>query len=187
MASRQLIPSEVIERKILLLRGQKVMLDFHLAELYGVETKTLKRAVKRNEERFPVDFLFELTQQEYESLRYHFGTLKRGEHTKYLPYAFTEQGVAMLSSVLRSKRAVQVNIEIMRSFVKLRELLSSNKELVHKLDALEKKYDAQFRVVFDAIRQLMAPPEEPKRKIGFHVKEPLARYNVRRRNHVRKN
>ena len=167
MKQTQLIMSERIERHIFLIRGEKVMLDVHLAELYRVETKTLKRAVRRNQERFPKDFTFELTGREYSALRYHFGTLKRGEHTKYLPYAFTEQGVAMLSSVLRSKRAVQVNIEIMRAFVKLRKIFSTHKDLARKLEELEKKYDQQFRIVFDAIRQLMIPEEKPKRRIGF--------------------
>jgi hypothetical protein len=120
--------------------------------------------------------MFELSKEEYDALRSQFGTLKRGEHSKYLPYAFTEQGVAMLSSVLRSTRAVKVKIEIMRTFVRLRQILASNAQLARKLDALEKKYDTQFKVVFDAIRQLMAPPEPKKRKIGFLVKERAARY-----------
>ncbi len=165
---KALIPVEMIERKILLIRGEKVMLDADLAELYGVEVKQLKRQVRRNIGRFPADFMIQLSKEEYEFLRRHFGTLKRGEHSKYLPYAFTEQGVAMLSSVLNSDRAVKVNIEIMRAFVKLREMLASNKELAKRLDELENKYDSQFKVVFDAIRQLMIPPETKKRKIGFH-------------------
>ncbi len=178
---QSLIVPEIIEKKIFLIRGQKVMLDFHLAELYEVETKALKRAVKRNRDRFPDDFMFQLTQEEYSSLRYHFGTLKRGEHAKYLPYAFTEQGVAMLSSVLRSKRAVQVNIEIMRAFVRLREMLATHKDLARKLEELEKKYDKQFAVVFEAIRQLMTPAEPPpKRRIGFGVEEPKVVYKTRR-------
>ena len=143
------------------------MLDVHLAQLYHVETKTLKRAVRRNQERFPRDFMFELSEKEHAVLRYQFGTLKRGEHTKYLPYAFTEQGIAMLSSVLRSRRAVQVNIEIMRAFVKLREILSTLKDLARKLQELEKQYNEQIKVVFEAIHRLMAPPEKPKRRIGF--------------------
>jgi hypothetical protein len=172
---------EVIERRILLIRGQKVMLDFHLAELYEVETKTLKRAVKRNLDRFPIDFMLALTPEEYTPLRYQFGTLKRGAHSKYLPYAFTEQCVAMLSSVLNSKRAVQVNIEIMRAFVRLREILSTHKDLARKLEELETKYDEQFRVVFEAIRQLMIPPVPPKRRIGFNVDEPKVKYRTSRR------
>jgi len=170
------ITAEQIERVIVLIRGHKVMLDRDLAELYGVEVKQLKRQVKRNQDRFPADFMFELSKEEYDALRSQFGTLKRGEHSKYLPYAFTEQGVAMLSSVLRSTRAVQVNIEIMRAFVRLRQILASNAQLARKLDTLEKKYDAQFKVVFDAIRQLMTPAEPNKRKIGFLVKERAARY-----------
>ena len=144
-----LISIENIEQWIFLIRGKKVMIDFHLAELYGVETKALKRAARRNKERFPEDFCFELTGEELENLRYHFGTSSWGGH-RYVPYVFTEQGVAMLSSVLRSKRAVQVNIDIMRAFVRLREILSTHKELAGKLDELEKKYDSNFRVVFCA-------------------------------------
>ena len=120
--------------------------------------------------------MFELSKEEYDALRSQFGTLKRGEHSKYLPYAFTEQGVAMLSSVLRSARAVQVNVEIMRTFVRLHQILASNAQLARKLDTLEKKYDAQFKVVFNAIRELMTPSEPKKRKIGFLVKERAARY-----------
>jgi hypothetical protein len=168
------ITAEQIERVIVLIRGHKVMLDRDLAELYGVEVKQLKRQVKRNQDRFPADFMFELSKEEYDALRSQFGTLKRGEHFKYLPYALTEQSVAMLSSVLRSTRAVQVNIEIMRTFVRLRQIPASNAQLARKLDTLEKKYDAQFKVVFDAIRQLMTPAEPNKRKLGFLVKEPAA-------------
>jgi len=171
-----LVPAERIENRIILLRGCKVILDNDLADLYEVEVKQLKRQVRRNIDRFPADFMFELSRQEYDSLRRHFGTLKRGEHSKYLPYAFTEQGVAMLSSVLRSKRAAQVNIEIMRTFVRLRVMIASHKDLERKLEALEKRYDSQFKVVFDAIRQLMTPPEPKKRKIGFIVKERAAKY-----------
>ncbi|MFZ3092001.1 MAG: ORF6N domain-containing protein [Nitrospirota bacterium] len=172
----------MIERKIYLIRNHKVLLDGELAELYGVEVKRLKRQVKRNITRFPEDFMFELRKEEYDSLRSHFGTLKRGEHTKYLPYAFTEQGVAMLSSVLNSERAIHVNIAIMRAFVKLREMLATHKDLARKLEEMEKKYDAQFKVVFDAIRQLMATPEPKKKKIGFVVRERSAQY----RTHIRK-
>ncbi len=170
---KALLPMEVIERKILLIRGQKVMLDSDLAELYGVETFNLNKAVKRNIDRFPEDFMFQLSKEEADSLRFQIGMSKekgRGGR-RYLPFVFTEQGVAMLSSVLNSKRAVQVNIAIMRVFVKLREMIASNKELAKRLDELEKKYDAQFRVVFDAIRQLMTPPEKPRRKIGFRQEE----------------
>ncbi len=137
--------------------------------MYGVAVKVLNQAVKRNIERFPTDFLFQLTPEEAEFLRSQSVTLKggRGQHRKYLPYAFTEQGVAMLSGVLHSPRAVQVNIEIMRAFVRLRQMLATNADLARKLAALERKYDAQFKVVFDAIRELMSPPDKPKRRIGF--------------------
>lgn len=177
MASKNLpIPIERIEKEILLIRGEKVILDRTLAELYGVETKQLKRAVRRNINRFPADFMFELTKEEYQSLRYQFGTLKRGQHSKYMPLAFTEQGVAMLSSVLNSGRAIQVNILIMRAFVRLRGMISSHKELLRKLEDMEKKYDEQFRVVFEAIRQLMTPPDPPRKRIGFEAKEAAAPY-----------
>lgn len=157
---------ERIQQAILLLRGHKVLLDFDLAGLYGVETKNLNKAVKRNIARFPDDFMFELSEEEVASLRFRFGTSNRGGR-RYRPYAFTEQGVAMLSSVLRSERAVNVNIEIMRAFVRLRAMLSSHEDLARKLAALEKKYDAQFKAVFDAIRELMTPPRPERRPIGF--------------------
>ena len=164
------IPIERITQAILLIRGHKVMLDEALATLYEVEIKVLNQAVKRNADRFPADFMFQLTAEETALLRSQFVTLKTGtgRHRKYRPYAFTEQGVAMLSSVLRSERAVRVNIEIMRAFVQLRQMLSSHADLARKLEALEAKYDAQFKVVFDAIRELMTPPDPPgKRRIGF--------------------
>jgi len=170
MASEpSLVPVERIEKAILLIRGKKVMLDADLASLYGVETRVLVQAVRRNLGRFPEDFMFQLCKEEVDFLRSQIVTLKRGrgQHTKYLPYAFTEQGVAMLSSVLRSPRAIQVNIEIMRAFVRLRQMLASHAELARKLDALEQKYDVQFKAVFDAIRQLMVPPEPKRRPIGF--------------------
>ncbi len=169
MVEQSLVPVERIERAIIMLRGQKVLLDMDLAALYGVETRRLNEQVRRNIDRFPGDFMFQLSSEEADSLRSQNATLKneRGQHRKYLPYAFTEQGVAMLSSVLRSPRAVQVNIEIMRAFVRLRQLLHTNAFLARKLAALEQKYDAQFKVVFDAIRLLMAPPARPKRRIGF--------------------
>lgn len=159
-------PTHSVEERILLLRGHRVLLDSYLAELYGVETKVLNRNVKRNLDRFPRDFMFQLTAEEADALKSQIGISMRGGR-RYHPYAFTEQGVAMLSGVLNSKRAVMVNIEIMRAFVRLRQLLSANVELAGKLDALEKKYDAQFKAVFDAIRELMRPPAEPKRPIGF--------------------
>lgn len=167
---KNLIPTEFVEQKILMIRGQKVMLDADLAALYGVETRVLNQAVRRNIQRFPDDFMFELSADENEALRSQIVILKkgRGQHSKYLPYAFTEQGVAMLSSVLNSDRAIEVNILIMRAFVKLREMISTHKDLAKKLEDLEKKYGSQFKMVFDAIRQLMAPPEpERKRAMGF--------------------
>lgn len=174
-----IVPVELIERKIYLIRGQKVMLDSDLAELYGITTKVLVQAVKRNLKRFPSDFMFVLTNQEVASLRSQIVTSKIGRGgRRYPPYAFTEQGVSMLSSVLNSDRAVEVNIQIMRTFVKLREIIASHKDLAKRLDDLEKKYDAQFRVVFDAIRRLMTPPEPDKKKIGFRVRERRVRYNT---------
>jgi ORF6N domain len=171
-----------VERRIFLIRGQNVMLDFDLAQLYGVETRALKQAVRRNLDRFPADFMFELTVAEIKNLVSQTVIPTRGKLGGATPMAFTEQGVAMLSSVLRSSRAVQVNIAIMRTFVRLREMLLSNAELARKLAALENKYDAQFKVVFDAIRELMLPPAPPKRQIGFHVRERATRgYRVRKR------
>jgi hypothetical protein len=161
------IPIEAIEKKILLIRGHKVMLDRDLAKLYGVATKVLNQAVKRNIKRFPEDFMFKLTKNEKNELVTNCDRFKTLKHSTVSPYVFTEQGVAMLSSVLNSERAVQVNIAIMRVFVKLREMIASHKDLARRLDALEKKYDTRFRVVFDAIRQLMIPPEPKKKNIGF--------------------
>lgn len=165
-----LLPGQIvegIEGRIYSLRGQRVMLSHDLAALYQVETKVLMQAVQRNIERFPDDFAFRLANQEVEDLKSQIVTSSWGGSRK-VPHAFTEQGIAMLSSVLRSKRAVGVNIEIMRSFVKLRSLFEGNKEMTRKLDALEEKYDAQFQVVFDAIRELMTPPPQPsKKRIGF--------------------
>jgi hypothetical protein len=177
VTSNLAIATERIEARILLIRGEKVLLDTDLAELYGVETKVLNQAVRRNSERFPEDFMFQLSAEESENLRLHFGAsslrsqfvtsnARRGGR-RYNPLAFTEQGVAMLSSVLRSERAVQVNIAIMRAFVKLRAMLASHGDLARRLNEMEKKYDAQFKVVFDAIRELMKPPEKPRRRIGF--------------------
>jgi len=183
MAARKtFIPADRIERSIRLIRGHKVLLDSDLAVLYGVTTFNLNKAVKRNIPRFPDDFMFQLTGDERAALRFQSGMSKakgRGGR-RYLPYVFTEQGVAMLSSVLRTKRAVQVNIEIMRTFVKLRRMLATHEDLARKLNALEKKYDAQFRVVFDAIRQLMAPPDKKRRGIGFLVKEKAGIYRKSR-------
>jgi len=150
-----IIPIESIVSKIYIIRGQKVMLDSDLAELYGVRTKVFKRAVKRNIKRFPKDFMLQLTKTELDSLRCQIGTLKRGEHSKYLPYAFTEHGVAMLSSILSSNKAVEINIMIIRAFIKIRELLSTHKKLAMKIAQLETKYDEQFVAVFNALKHLM--------------------------------
>ena len=179
------IPTEIIDRRIFLIRGQKVMLDSDLAQLYGVETKILNKAVSRNRDRFPEDFMFQLSSEELSALRFQIGTSNtRGRGgRRYLPYAFTEQGVAMLSSVLNSARAIRVNIVIIRAFVRLRELLSTHKELAAKLEELERKYethDRQIRSVFDAIRRLMQPPQRARREIGFRVKEPVTSYTVKR-------
>jgi len=169
MARAEVVPGAVIERAIIALRGQRVMLDEDLAALYGVEVRTLNQSVKRNLERFPPDFMFQLTAEEDARLRSQLVILKRGvgQHRKYLPYAFTEQGVAMLSSVLRSPRAIEVNIEIVRTFVRLRRMLLANAELARKLAALEQKVDAQFRVVFEVIEELIQPADPPRRRIGF--------------------
>ena len=180
----QQVSAERIEHAILLLRGHRVLLDADLALLYGVSVGRLNESVKRNRHRFPGDFMFQLNDAEYQSLKAQVGNLKSQfaissfawGGRRHLPYAFTEQGVAMLSSVLRSKRAVEVNIEIMRTFVRLRQLLATNAELARKLAALEKKYDTQFKVVFDAIHQLMKSPEPTKRKIGFIISERAVKY-----------
>ena len=179
-----LVPAERIKRAILLIRGERVILDSDLARLYEVETRVLNQAVKRNAARFPTDFMFQLTSEEATAVlnsRSQIVILKRGENIKYRPYAFTEQGVAMLSSVLHSNRAVQVNIGIMRAFVRLRQMLASNAELARKLESLEKKYDAQFKVVFDAIRQLMSLPEAKRNEIAFHVKHDDDKPKARKR------
>ncbi len=181
---KTIVPVETIEREIYLIRGQKVMLDSDLAALYGVQTKILNKAVARNSERFPEDFMFRLTTTEAESLRFHFGTSKSGRGgRRYLPYVFTEQGVAMLSSVLHSKRAALVNVAIMRAFVKLREMLTTHKELARKLAQLEnkiEKHDEEIGAIFEAIRRLMAQPEPKEKKIGFIVKERKAVYRTSR-------
>jgi hypothetical protein len=164
------VPMELVEAKIIFLRGQKVMLSPDLALLYGVEPRALIQAVKRNAGRFPEDFMFQLSDEETkECLRSQFVILEkgRGRYAKYPPYAFTEQGVAMLSSVLGSERAIQVNIAIMRAFVRLRRMVASNEALSRRLDELESKYDQRFKAVFDAIRALMAPPDPPREGIGF--------------------
>jgi hypothetical protein len=165
--SQIVIPAERIEQRIYMLRGEKIMLSTDLARLYQVAPRVLVQAVKRNAVRFPDDFMFQLTREEFGNLKSQIVTSSWGGLRRATPYAFTEQGVAMLSSVLRSKRAVRVNVEIMRTFVRLRRMLSSNEDLARKLAALERKYDAQFKVVFDAIRELMIPPEPKRRPIGF--------------------
>jgi hypothetical protein len=173
MAKRELaLASETIERRILSIRGQKVLLDRDLAELYEVPTKALNQAVQRNRKRFPKDFMFQMSKEEFENWRSQIVTSNPAARMglRRRPYAFTEQGVAMLSSVLHSDRAIDVNITIMRAFVRLREILATHKDLARKLEELEQKYDAQFRVVFDAIRQLMTPPATAeKRRIGFRA------------------
>jgi hypothetical protein len=190
IVSRSIIPSERIEQSILFIRGQKVMLDEDLAKLYDVETKKLIQAVRRNIDRFPFDFMFQVSKEEFiilrsqfatsnkhsegreESLRSQIVTSKKGRGgRRHLPYVFTEQGVFMLSSVLRSKRAVAVNVEIIRAFVRLRRMLESHKDLAKKLSKLEKKYDAHFKVVFDAIRKLMTSPDPKRPPIGFKVSD----------------
>ena len=165
---KALIPREEIEQTILVIRGHNVMLDSDLAHLYGVTAGRLNEAVKRNEDRFPSDFMFQLTKPEFEHLKSQIAiSSSKWGGRRHAPYAFTEQGVAMLSSVLHSKRAIQVNIAIMRAFVQLREMVTSNKGLARRLNELEKKYDGQFLIVFEAIRELMAEPESKPRRIGF--------------------
>lgn len=170
-----IVPIERIEKKIFLIRNQKIMLNSDIAKPYGTETKILNKAVSRNQDRFPKDFMFQLTSEEWSSLKFHSGTSKKGRGgRRFLPYAFTEQGIAMLSSVLNSKRAIQINIQIMRAFVKLREILSTHKELAQKLKKLELKidsHDQQIQAIFEVINQLLTTPEKPKRKIGFTIEE----------------
>ncbi|MBI5427677.1 MAG: ORF6N domain-containing protein [Nitrospinae bacterium] len=165
------VPGQDVARRIFLIRGHRVMIDRDLAGLYGVETKYLNKAVKRNLDRFPDDFMFQLTEEEYGALRFQFGTSKTGKGgRRYLPYAFTEQGVAMLSSVLKSKKAVQVNIAIMRAFVRIRELALTHKTILRKLEDLERKYvshDVKIETIFEAIKELMIQPGKPARRIGF--------------------
>jgi len=165
-----LVPIERIERSILLIRGEKVLLDLDLAAIYGVTTGALNQAVKRNPGRFPEDFMFQLSEKEKAEVVTNCDNLARLKFSPHLPYAFTEHGALMLANVLNSERAAQTSVMVVRAFVKLRQMLASNAELARKLETLEQKYDAQFKVVFDAIRQLMSPPAKPKREIGFHVK-----------------
>jgi len=165
--SKQIIPIELIEKSIFIIRSEKIMLDRDLAELYQVTTKALNQAVKRNLERFPSEFMFQLNKQEKDELVTNCDRLETLKHSTSLPYAFTEQGVAMLSSILKSKRAIQVNIQIMKTFVQLRRMYLNNKELADKINELEKKYDKQFKLVFDALRALITTESPSKRKIGF--------------------
>jgi len=180
-----LVRSENIEQAIFLIRGQRVMLDRDLAALYGVETKHLNRAVQRNLDRFPADFMFQLTKEEAEALRCQIVTSNVGRGgRRYLPFVFTQEGVAMLSSVLRSPRAAQVNVAIMRVFVRLRETLALHKDLAHKLAKLEErieKHDTGIRTLFEAIHHLTTPPAKPRREIGFHMKEDTVPYRVKRK------
>jgi hypothetical protein len=169
--SPALIPAERIARSILVIRGRKVLLDADLAAMYGVPTKALVQAVKRNPERFPDDFLFQLNREEFDHLRSQIVTSNPRGGRRYPPYAFTEQGVAMLSGVLNSPRAIAVNVQIMRAFVQLRQMAASHAHLARRLDQLERRYDAQFKVVFDAIRELMAPPRRTTRRVGFGSEE----------------
>jgi hypothetical protein len=176
-----MVPLVEIERRILTLRGQKVMLDSDLAGLYGVTTKRLNEQVRRNRGRFPRDFMFELSSEETATLRSQNATSKRGRGgRRYAPYAFTEHGAIMLASVLSTRVAVQASVHVVRAFVRLREILATHRDLARKLEELEGKYDAQFKVVFDAIRQLMAPPEKARRSIGFRVEEARPAYRVKR-------
>jgi len=181
------VPAKTIEEAILLIRGQKIMLDADLAILYGVPTKALNQAVKRNARRFPLDFMFCLTKAEKNELVTNCDRLRRLKYSSGLPRAFTEQGVAMLSSVLKSERAIDVNVEIMRAFVRLRQMLASHKDFAHRIADLEKKYDKQFKVVFDAIRALMTRPTSPSKPIGFQVKEKGAVYKTKKGGVVRAN
>ena len=168
--NKDLIPQELIETKIFIIRGKKVMIDRDLALLYEVETKVLNQAVKRNIKRFPEEFMFQLSEDEFKNLRSQIVTSSWGGQ-RYCPYAFTENGVAMLSSVLNSERAIQVNIQIMKTFTKLREMIVTHKELKQKIEEMEQKYDYQFKIVFDTLKQLLEPDVKPQKKIGFHIEK----------------
>jgi hypothetical protein len=181
--SKEIIPVERLVQSIRWIRGQRVLLDSDLAILYDVTTGNLNKAVKRNADRFPSDFMFQLKPQELANLKFQFGTSSWGGRRRSHPYVFTEQGIAMLSSVLNSGRAIKVNIAIMRAFVKLRQMLDTNRELASKFSELERrvgKHDEEIAVILETIRQLMPPPEKPRREIGFHVRERPTRYRVRR-------
>lgn len=179
----KLVPAEHIEERVLLIRGKKVMLDVDLAELYGVSTKRLNEQVRRNRERFPGDFMFQLTADEKDKVVANCDHLSRLRFSSFLPYAFTEHGAVMLASIINSPVAVEVSVQVVRAFIRLRKILDSNMELSRRLDELERKFDSQFRVVFEAIRQLMAPPPEPppRRKIGFTVREKSEKYSYKRK------
>jgi hypothetical protein len=182
--SKEIIPVERIAHAIFVLRQQRVILDYYLAVLYGIETRALKQAVRRNPDRFPSDFMFELSEKEIDTVVSQFVIPNRRKFGGAKPMAFTEQGIAMLSSVLNSERAIKVNIAIMRAFVKLRQILETNRELAEKFSVLERrvgKHDGEITAILEAIRQLMAPPEKPQREIGFHVREKAPRYRVRNR------
>jgi transcriptional regulator with XRE-family HTH domain len=182
--SKKIIPIERIAQRIRHLRSEKVLLDSDLAQLYGVTTGNLNKAVNRNRHRFPSDFMFQLTAEEAKRLIFQLGISKSRGGRRHMPYAFTEQGVAMLSSVLNSERAVKVNIAIMRAFVNMRRMLETNRELARKFSELERrvgKHDEEIGAIIEAIRQLMAPAEKPRREIGFHVREKTPRYRVRKR------
>jgi hypothetical protein len=185
--NKGIIPIQQVAQVIRFLRGERVLLDFDLARLYGVTTGNLNKAVRRNRDRFPADFMFQLTAEETKSLMFQIGISKGRGGRRHFPYAFTEQGVAMLSSVLNSERAVKVNIAIMRAFVKLRQMLETNRELAQKFSELERrvgKHDEEIAAIIEAIRQLMAPPEKTRREIGFHVREKATRYRTRKAGHA---
>jgi len=182
--NKGILSAEQIALRIRLFRGQKVLLDSDLARLYGVTTGNLNKAVNRNRERFPKDFVFQLTAEEAQNLIFQIGRSKGRGGRRHRPYGFTEQGIAMLSSVLNSERAIKVNIAIMRTFVKLRQTLATNRELAQKFSQLEQrvgKHDEEIAGILEAIRRLMAPPEKPGREIGFHVRQTAPRYRVRKR------
>lgn len=171
-----IIPVEKIASKIYVIRHVKVMLDKDLADLYEVNTKRLKEQVRRNLERFPEDFMFELTKEEYSNLRSQFATLKRGQHSKYLPFAFTEHGILMLSSILNSKKAVQINIQIVRVFTRLKQMLLDNADLKKELEDLKQVSEERFRIVFETLDQLLTKESKPKKKIGYTAKEKINKY-----------
>jgi hypothetical protein len=180
MNETQLLPSGLIERRILVIRGQRVMVDTDLAMLYGVATKRLKEQVKRNPNRFPPDFMFELTAEEKGEVVANCDHLRKLKYSSYPPFAFSEHGVLMLANVLNNPRAVEISVQIVRTFVRLRTMLATHKELARQVEEMEKKYDSQFKMVFDTLRRLLEPPEKPKRRIGFDVEEPKIKYRVGR-------